>query len=98
MTKPSRVEFDLLGQKYAIRSEASPEYVRGLVAHVEKIIKQVQTEGAPQDPQKVAVLAALYIADELFRSRDAGRQAEGTAAERVGALLALLDKVAPPSA
>lgn len=97
MTKTNRVEFELLGQKYAIRSDATPEYVRQLVAHLEKTIKQIQKEGGPQDPQKLAVLAAFYIADELFRSRDASRQKEGAAAERVGALLQLLEKTAPPS-
>lgn len=97
MTKTNRVEFELLGQKYAIRSDATPEYVRQLVAHLEKTIKQIQKEGGPQDPQKLAVLAAFYIADELFRSRDASRQKEGAAAERVGALLQLLEKTSPPS-
>jgi len=93
VTKPNRVEFNLLGQRFAIKSDAAPEYVKQLVAHVEKIIKQIQSGGAPQDPQKVAVLAALYIADELFQSREGSRQTE----ERVGVLLELLDKVAPPS-
>ncbi len=98
MTKQAnRVEFNLLGQHYGIKSDAAPEYVRQLVAHVEKIIKQIQGGGAPQDPQKVAVLAALYIADELFQSREGSRKTEGSAVERVGALLQLLDKVAPPS-
>lgn len=94
MTKPNRVEFNLLGQRFAIKSDAAPEYVKQLVAHVEKIIKQIQSGGAPQDPHKVAVLAALYIADELFQSREGSRQTE----ERVGVLLELLDKAAPPSA
>lgn len=97
MTKTNRVEFELLGQKYAIRSDATPDYVRRLVAHVEKTIKQIKTEGGPQDPQKLAVLAAFYITDELFRSRDTSRQTEGAAAERLGALLELLEKTARPS-
>jgi cell division protein ZapA (FtsZ GTPase activity inhibitor) len=97
MSKTNRVEFELLGQKYTIRSDATPEYVRRLVAHVEKTIKQIQAGGAPQDPQKLAVLAAFYIADELFRGRDASRQTEGAAAERVGVLLELLEKTARPS-
>ena len=97
MSKTNRVEFELLGQKYAIRSDATPEYVRRLVAHLEKTIKQIQKEGGPQDPQKLAVLAAFYIADEFFQSRDASRQKDGAAAERVGALLELLEKSAPPS-
>ena len=97
MSKTNRVEFELLGQKYTIRSDATPEYVRRLVSHLEKTIKQIQAGGGPQDPQKLAVLAAFYIADELFRSRDAGRQTEGAAAGRVGALLELLEKTARPS-
>ena len=97
MTKPNRVEFSLLGQKYTIRSDATPEYVRRLVAHVEKTIKQIQAEGGPQDPQKLAVLAAFYITDALFQSRDASRQKEGAAVERVGTLLELLEKTAHPS-
>lgn len=97
MTKGNRVEFQLLGQKYAIRSEATPEYVRELVAHVEKMVKQVRAEAGSQDSQKLAVLAALYITDELFQSRHANRRTEGTAAERVGALLEVLDKVVPPT-
>ena len=97
MTKTNRVEFELLGQKYAIRSDATPEYVRRLVAHVEKTIKQIQAEGGPQDPQKLAVLAAFYITDALFQSRDASRQKEGAAVERVGTLLELLEKTARPS-
>ena len=96
MTK-NRVEFELLGQKYAIRSDATPEYVRRLVAHLEKTIKQIQKEGGPQDPQKLAVLAAFYITDALFQSRDASRQKEGAAVERVGTLLELLEKTARPS-
>lgn len=96
MTAPTRVEFTLLGQQYAIRSEAAPEYVRDLASHVEQVVRQIQAEGGPQDPQKLVVLAALYIADELFRSRDATHRQEGVAAERVGALLELLDKCVPP--
>ena len=97
MTEANRVGFTLLGRRYAIRSEAAPEYVRELVAHVEQVVRQIQAEGGPQDPQKLAVLAALYIADELFRGRDDYRQREGATAERVGALLELLDTCAPSS-
>ncbi|MBI4611562.1 MAG: cell division protein ZapA [Candidatus Rokubacteria bacterium] len=96
MTTAARVEFELLGQRFAVRSEAAPEYVRELVAHVERTIKEVAGEGS-QDPLKLAVLAALYITDELFRVREAGSKEAGDAARRVGALVRLLDQVVPPS-
>ncbi len=96
MTNAARVEFELLGQRFTVRSEASPEYVRELVAHVERTIRELQGEGT-QDPVKLALLAALYITDELFRVREAQSREAGEAARRVGALLRLLDQVAPPS-
>ncbi len=96
MTNTARVEFELLGQRFTVRSEASPEYVRELVAHLERTIRELQDEGN-QDPLKLALLAALYITDELFRVREAQSHEAGDAARRVGALVQLLDQVAPPS-
>lgn len=96
MTKPAGVEFELLGRRFTVKSEASPEYVRELVAHVERTIKNLRGAGS-QDSVKLAVLAALYIADELFRAREARSQEAGEAAHRVGALVELLDKTVPPS-
>ncbi len=96
MSQATRVEFELLGQRFAVKSEASPEYVRELVAPVERTIRELKGEGN-QDPVKLAVLAALYITDELFRVREARSLETGDAARRVGALVRLLEQVAPPS-
>ena len=96
MSTPARVEFELLGQRFTVRSEAPPEYVRRLVAHVEQTIKTVRGAES-QDPLKLAVLAALYITDELIRFREARNQETGDVARRVSALVELLDQAAPPS-
>jgi len=45
------------------------------------------------DPLRLAVLAALNIADELFRCRDATDQRNGQLAERTEELERLLDRV-----
>lgn len=92
-----RVEVEILGQHLAIRSAAPPEHVRKLAAYVEKTIRQIMPEGGVKDPAKLAMLAALAITDELFRARDDRSRREGEAAERVGALLQLLDTVVPPA-
>jgi cell division protein ZapA (FtsZ GTPase activity inhibitor) len=97
MTAPARVEFEILGQRFTLRSEAPPEYVRELVALVERTIGELREQGN-QDPLKLAVLAALYVADELLRAREARSQEAGETVRRVGALVELLDQVAPPPA
>lgn len=102
MADKHRIEVDILGQKYAIRSEAAPEYVRELAAYVEKRAREIGGASPGQDPAKVLALAALYVADELFRLRDERAEgdkeraaAEKDAVARLGALRQLLDSVAP---
>ncbi len=109
MADKHRIEVDILGQKYTIRSEASPEYVRELAAYVEKRAREIGGASPVQDPAKVLALAALYVADELFRLRDERAEgekehavgdkeraaAEKDAVARLGALRQLLDSVVP---
>lgn len=95
--KSHRVEVEVLGQRLVLRSAAPPEYVRELVAYVEKTIRQLRPEAGAQDPAKLAVLAALTITDELFRARDDRAQGEVETVKRMSGLLRLLDEVAPTS-
>jgi len=99
MAEKSRVEVEILGQKYTIRSEAPPEYVRQLAAHVEQRVRDIQGPGAgaAQEPAKLLALAALHITDELFRLRDAHALADEDTGARLDALSRLLDSVAPPA-
>ena len=48
------------------------------------------------DPLTALSLAALDITDELFRAREDKKSDEDDVGSRIGALVALLDKVAPP--
>ncbi len=95
--KPSgtqRVDVEILGQRYAIRSEAPPDHVRQLVAYLEQRVREIRGSGSTsQDQTRFLVLAALDITDELFRLRQDHTRAEDDASARVGALLKLLDQV-----
>ncbi len=95
MAETNRVEVEILGQKYTIRSEATPQYVRELAAHVEKRAKDLRSGGAGNDPVKLLALAALYITDELFRTRDEQEEVDKETGARLSALRQLLDSVAP---
>jgi len=98
MPDKHRVEVELLGKKYTIRSEAAPEYVRDLAAYVEQRAREIQGPGlSTSDPVKLLALAALHITDELFRLRNERATADEDASVRLGALSQLLDSVAPPS-
>jgi cell division protein ZapA (FtsZ GTPase activity inhibitor) len=94
MSEPRRIELNLLGQTLAIRSEASPDYLRRLAKYLEERVAQLKRSGV-NDPLTALSLAALDITDELFRSREDKTRDEDDVGARLGALVALLDKVAP---
>jgi cell division protein ZapA (FtsZ GTPase activity inhibitor) len=90
----NRVELSLLGQSLTVRTEAAPEHVRALARYLEDRVEVLRRSGV-QDPTKALLLAALDITDELFRARDEGGRA-GELGDRLGALVALLERAMPP--
>ena len=87
------VSVEICGQRYPIRSGLDPEYVSRLAGYVDEKIRAAGEATASGDGQRLAVLAALNIADELFRCRETTRAKDGSLAERAGELERLLDRV-----
>ena len=67
--KPNLVHVQIFGQTYAVRGGTDPGYVEKLAAHVDSQMNEVSRAGGAVDSLRVAVLAALNIADEVFRLR-----------------------------
>lgn len=87
------IPIDIAGQRYPIRSTLDPEYVARLAMYVEDKMRAAGDSTPTGDALRLAVLAALNIADELFRCRDATRDRAGRLAERAEELERLLDTV-----
>ena len=66
------VTVEIHGQRYPIRSGLDPAYVAELAAYVDEKMRLASRESPAGDTLKLAVLAALNIADECFRARDEG--------------------------
>ncbi len=92
MAEPERVEVTLLGQKLTLRTEASAEYLRTLVAFVEDRVAILQQSGV-RDPFKALALAVLDIADELHRAREEQNLDQGEVGARLRAVIARLDEL-----
>ena len=94
MTDAGRIiPVEIQGQRYPIRTALDPEYVARLAAFVDERMRAAADSTPTGDSLRLAVLAALNIADELFRCRDAARTRDGELAERTGELERLLDRV-----
>jgi cell division protein ZapA len=89
--KPQLIHVEIFGQTYAVRGGADPRYIEQLAAFVDKQMREVSRAGGAVDTLKIAVLAALNIADERFQLES--RVADGDEAVRARAekLASLLD-------
>lgn len=83
--KPSLVHVEIFGQSYALRAGEDPAYLEGLAAQVDKHMKDVAAAAGAVDSVRVAVLAALNLADELAQAKKAGSR-EAALGQRAAAL------------
>ena len=70
-----------------------PEYVARLASYVDEKMRAAAESAPTGDMVRLAVLAALNVADELFRCRDVNKARDGELAERAGELERMLDRV-----
>ncbi len=73
-----QLRIEVLGTSFTIQSDETPEHLARLSSYVKAKIEEVKTRYAFADPLTIAILAALNIADDLFKSREArGAPPEG---------------------
>jgi cell division protein ZapA len=70
-TRKHSVKVEILGESYAIRTEAAPEHTRAVADHLDRSIRQILAGGSVIEANRAAILAALQITSELFQAREA---------------------------
>ena len=87
------VKVSVAGEEVTIRSEQPAEHSRAVAQHVDESIRRIQEQSPMVDAGKAAILAALQIADELFRTR--GDAERGT--ERLESTMEEIRRMLPPA-
>jgi cell division protein ZapA len=90
MSAPVKVQ--IFGQTYAIRGELDEEYVQKLAAYVDEKMRAIADATAIVDTQKLAVLAALAIADELHSTQKERGDREELLREQAERCLTLVER------
>ena len=78
---PAIVTVEIFGGQYAVRSGLDAEYVKRVAQYVDRTMHNAADQTGGGDTVRIAVLAALNIADEHFRLRD--QRASGSDARRM---------------
>ena len=91
MTESRVVHVEIHGNRYPIRSGLAADYVAQLAAYVDEKMKAAAESGTAHDTLRLAVLAALNIADEMFRCREAAGERARAVVDRTRAIEQMLD-------
>jgi cell division protein ZapA len=82
----------IYNQTYNLRSDHDPSYIQELADFVDRRMNDIARATMTVDSLRVAILAALQIADELFQARKQMRETEAEIAERSTRYAELLDQ------
>jgi cell division protein ZapA len=85
------VKVEIHGAEYRIRGDADPEHIQEIAHYVDSKMREVSKETSLGSTLKVAILAALNIAGELFRERDDRNKLLAQVEERAEELARSLD-------
>lgn len=89
-TQSIRVE--IYDQTYNIRSDGDNEYILRLAEYVDSKMREISSGTLTVDSLKVAILAALHIADEYHRLKSQQEKTDSQLASRSAECAEMLDK------
>ena len=87
------VQVSIFGHNYTIRGEADQEYILGVAAYVDRKMREITEKLAVASLSKVAILASLNIADELFKERAQHEARDKSFHDQAARLNAVLDEL-----
>ena len=91
------IDIEIYGQRYTIKGEADDQYVKRLAAFVDEHMRQVGKGMKTATLPKLAVLAAINIAHELFQAERLREKEEADVERRVLSLLDTIEEQVPAS-
>ncbi|MGH9201154.1 MAG: cell division protein ZapA, partial [Vicinamibacterales bacterium] len=89
---PRVVHVEVSGQTYPIRTALDARYVSELAAFVQQRMELAADSSPSSDTLGLAILVALNIADEYFRSRSNSESANAGLSARAEALERIVDE------
>src|SRR6476619_8531176 len=87
------IRVEIYNQTYSIRSDGDNDYILELAEYVDRKMREISSGTLTVDSLKVAILAALHIADEFYQLRHTQSQVDAQLATRSSECSEMLDKL-----
>ena len=87
------IRVEIYNQTYNIRSDGDNDYILRLAEYVDTKMREISSGTLTVDSLKVAILAALHIADEFHQLKTQQEQADAQLASRSAECSEMLDRV-----
>jgi cell division protein ZapA len=91
MTGKSSEKVEIFGQEYKIRGAGDPQYIHKIAGYVDKKMREIAHSSGILSQSRIAILAALNIADELYQEREKRERVQGELGRQAERLSELLD-------
>ena len=87
------IRVEIYNQTYSIRSDGDNEYIMHLAEYVDGKMREISSGTLTVDSLKVAILAALHIADEYYQLKNNIAQTDAQLASRSAECAEMLDRI-----
>ena len=87
------IRVEIYNQNYSIRSDGDNEYILRLAEYVDSKMREISSGTLTVDSLKVAILAALHIADEYHQVKNMQAQVDAQLGSRSAECSEMLDRV-----
>ena len=88
----NQIKITIFGQEYSVKAPADPTYIKRIAEYVDSKMREVQAGfSSTQSSNRIAILSAMNITDELFNARKKGDSEEIDVEEKITSLIELID-------
>ena len=89
----NQIKITIFGQEYSVKAPADPTYIKKIAEYVDTKMREVQSGfSSTQSSNRIAILSAMNITDELFNAKKKGDSDNNEVEEKITSLIELIDE------
>ena len=89
----NQIKITIFGQEYSVKAPADPTYIKNIAEYVDTKMREVQSGfSSTQSSNRIAILSAMNITDELFNAKKKGDYDNNEVEEKITSLIELIDE------